>query len=164
MRNIEINLQSLRAATTRHVEVLKRYPAIYNLIQNNSNICHASEVSGLTYWLSLAPSLRATHFKNWYNDIVQTVNSVHLFLQLLRQQTEYHQCFSDKGFYSTTTQNHGELLLISVKIPRETPIFPQISAGKSRLSIHFHSLASDDSYIRSSYSGEFQLKYTLQVG
>ena len=88
IRNIEINLQNLRATTTRHVEVLKRYPAIYNLIQNNSNICHTSEVSGLTYWLSLAPSLRAAHFKNWYNDIAQTVNSVHLFLQLLRQQTE----------------------------------------------------------------------------
>lgn len=163
---IEANINSLRITTTRHIELLNKYPAIYNLIQNNSNICHPSEINGLCFWLSMPPSMRLNHIKLWYAELSNTLNPIRLFLQLTRQQYTYEEHVSEKGFFSISTPNNNELMMITVKTPKESGIFPQISAGKNRLSIHFHTTGSDEKFtkfIRSNYSGKFLLKYSCQV-
>ena len=144
---------------------LKKYPAIYNLIQNSSGVCHVSEVSGWVIGCLLHQVYASITSKTGIMRFHLLIEAVRLFLSLLREQSDYKTERCEKGFYSVTTPLNGELLLISVRVPKEHGIFPQISAGKNRLSIHFHCASADsNAHIRSNYSGAFELKYTLQVG
>jgi cell division protein ZapD len=58
-------------------------------------------------------------------------------MEKLLKQSQYKNITAERGFYQSSLSKERTLQLVSVEIPNEPDIFPEISAGIHRITIRF---------------------------
>ncbi len=75
----------------------------------------------------------------WYQQLDGLRTSVNVLLRLIRELSKFHIASAPMGDFLIEKPNPGNLLL-RVQLLKSTGVFPEVSAGKHRISIHFYNL------------------------
>ena len=111
-----------------------------------SAIKHRSAIPGGTcsfdlpdysYWLNQPLTERVSQFDEWLDSLSPLCDAVGELLWIAREAGEPQDCVAEAGFYQTNLDRNVSLNLIRLTLPRAVGVFPEVSAGKHRLSIRF---------------------------
>jgi len=105
-------------------------------LANPAGICsHAS--SALRLWQNQAKETKIQHLNHWAAHLNDIDTSAELILGLIRQSTTDETVIANNGFYQQTLNPSLPCELVSIKIEDRWDAYPEISAGKHRLTIYF---------------------------
>jgi cell division protein ZapD len=111
-----------------------------------SAIKHRSAIPGGTcsfdlpdynFWLNLPRDVRIRQLKAWLQMLAPLCDAVANLLWFAREAGEPMQCTADAGFYQANLDRNVQLNLIQLRFNRGAGVFPEISAGKHRLTVRF---------------------------
>ena len=89
------------------------------------------------FWLSHEHVHRKRKLEAWLAPFNVIQKAVQCCLDLVRESTSYSNCMAESGFYQLTLDPHQPNQIIRVSINKNYHCFPEISAGKHRISIRF---------------------------
>lgn len=95
------------------------------------------DLPALHYWLQQDLSARNDHLQRWFAPFAPLREAVFLVLRLVRESALPRPAVAAKGFFQCALGANAPNQLIRVWLPRELPLFPEISCGKQRFTIHF---------------------------
>jgi len=111
-----------------------------NTIKNRSSIPGGTGVFDLpdyAYWLRLPQDERAEEFAQWVSVLEPICEAVAELLWLTREATEPFEHVAPEGLYQHHMDRQGQVSLVRVIIPRGTGYYPEISAGRHRVTVRF---------------------------
>ena len=86
-------------------------------------------------WLQSPAETRIKHLQTWRQEFMALENIVYLILKITRESAQSQIIRCDNGFYHQTLDPALPCELVRIGIDADLQIFPEISAGKHRLSI-----------------------------
>lgn len=110
------------------------------------------------YWLSIAPEARHHDFKEWIFPLFPIRSSFDIVLKLLRNSGRTFRYTAYQGLFQQTDSSHLAHLL-RLKIDKELPCVPEISANKYALNIRFIPFGSDQKMSVYEEDIDFELTY-----
>lgn len=90
-----------------------------------------------TQWLNQPLAQRMQQLKAWYQSFDLLIETSELILHLVRHANVFQPKTAEEGFYQQTIPSTPLCQMIRIKIAAELDLFPEISVGKYRLSVHF---------------------------
>ena len=111
-----------------------------------SAVKHRSAIPGGTcsfdlpdygYWLSLPPDARVGQFETWLKTLAPLCEAVEDLLWFARESGEPQQYSAEAGFFQTNLDRSVPVNLIRLRLKPAAGVFPEVSAGKHRLSVRF---------------------------
>ena len=111
-----------------------------------SMIKHRSAIPGGTctfdipdygYWLSLPYEIRVKQIAAWMNPLSPLCSAVGELLWLAREANEPKSQLASSGFFQSTMDTNVQMSLVRVRLPHDTGLFPEISAGRHRFTVRF---------------------------
>jgi len=111
-----------------------------------NNIKHRSSIPGGTcmfdlpdyaYWLRLPYEERSKELQGWLTIIRPICDAVEQVLWLIRETNEPTKKLAVHGMHQHNIEKRTSPSLVRVLLPMGGGIYPQISAGKHRFTIHF---------------------------
>lgn len=129
--HINFLLHSKIAEKTRHNDFLKHLRLQLN---NPGGPCHYKSPS-YQLWLELSAEQRLQHLKIWREEYVALEDLVNTILKITRESAKMQSVECKEGFHHQTLDPHLPCEIVRVGIPSDLMIYPEISAGKHRLSI-----------------------------
>ncbi len=88
-------------------------------------------------WLQQPLESRTANLRKWFAELKQIDLIVKLLLQLTRDRISAQSKIAEGGFYQENLDADASYQMIRVILPPEVDIYPKISVGRHRLSIHF---------------------------
>lgn len=88
-------------------------------------------------WLQKPAVNRIADLKVWLKEFDQVREVVDLLLTLTRQSNMPVEKYADKGFYQQSLDPNTSCEMVRVSVPVNANVFPVISVGRHRLSVHF---------------------------
>lgn len=110
--------------------------SIHQHLSSPGGACHFN-TPDYQLWLALSPSQRIQHLTTWLSTFEQLEKIVSLLLQLTRDSTAPHPKFADRGFYQQSLDPKVPGQMVQVIVPASLGVYPEISVGRHRLSVHF---------------------------
>lgn len=89
------------------------------------------------HWLNQPYEKRHEVLLSWFKPFEILNKSVNIILKVIRESTDAVDEIAESGFYQKNLDTHQTCLLIRVMLPKDTHVFPEISAGKHRFTIRF---------------------------
>ncbi len=129
--HITFLLHTKIAEKGRHNDFLKHLRLQFN---NPGGPCSYKSPS-YQLWLELTPEERLHHLKIWREEFVALEDLVNIILKITRESAKLQKIECEEGFYHQTLDPNLPCEIVRVGIPSEFVIYPEISAGKHRLSI-----------------------------
>ena len=111
-----------------------------NTIKHRSSIPGGTGVFDLpdyAYWLRLPQEERVEQFGQWFSVLEPICEAVAELLWLTREATEPVELVAPEGLYQHHMDRHTQANLVRVIIPRGTVYYPEISAGRHRVTVRF---------------------------
>jgi cell division protein ZapD len=111
-----------------------------NTIKHRSSIPGGTCVFDLpdyAYWLRLPQAERAAQFGRWTRIIQPVCNAVSEIAWLVRETSEPVERLAGGGMYQHTMERNVQPNLVRVTIPRGVDFYPEISAGRHRVTVRF---------------------------
>ncbi|NNC64164.1 MAG: cell division protein ZapD [Gammaproteobacteria bacterium] len=111
-----------------------------NTIKHRSSIPGGTGVFDLpdyAYWLRLPYDERVAEFAQWINVLEPICAAVAELLWLTREATEPVEHVAPEGLYQHHMDRQTQANLVRVIIPRGTGYYPEISAGRHRVTVRF---------------------------
>jgi len=111
-----------------------------------SAIKHRSAIPGGTcsfdlpdynFWLNMPGNARGEQIDAWLQTLSPLCDAVADLLWFAREAGEPQQCSAEAGFYQTNLDRSMQLNLIRLQLARATGVYPEVSAGKHRLTVRF---------------------------
>jgi len=96
------------------------------------------------HWLRRPHAARRDAILGWLTPFEPMIEATDLILELVRQSAAPLRVRAEKGFLNQGLDTGVPYQLIRVRLPEDSPCFPEISAGKHRFSIRFLELSSKD--------------------
>jgi len=139
LRQLKDLLQSLHNIQGKIAQTLRDNEFLANARQNMSSPGGDSCVDApeFYYWLNQPTEIQLEHIQNWLNEFKIIRSAVGLLLDVVRKSAESYQLIAQEGFYCETLDAKTPCQLIQVAIPANAKLFPEISAGRHRMSIRF---------------------------
>lgn len=91
-------------------------------------------------WLQQPTEVKQKNVQGWFCHFKQLQDIIKLLLQLTRDSAKPKTKIADKGFYQEALAAEIAYQMFRVELPLELNMFPEISVGRYRLSIHFFHL------------------------
>lgn len=110
------------------------------------------------YWLSIAPEVRHHDFSVWTAPLLPIRNSFNIVLKLLRNSGRTFRYTAYQGLFQQSDPEHSAHLL-RLKIDKELPCVPEISANKYALNIRFVPFGADQKVIVYEEDVDFELTF-----
>ncbi len=110
----------------------------------------------LHYFLSKPKNKRQESLNTWINDIKGVETSIEVILRLARENAQWQFQKAPLGSFMLET-NEKDMKLLRIKLKTTEYLFPEISCGKQRSSIHFMTFNSADKKIPLNAEVEFEL-------
>ena len=110
------------------------------------------------YWLSIAPEVRHHDFSEWITPLLPIRSSSNIILKLLRNSGRIFRYTAYQGLFQQTDSGHLAQLL-RLKIEKEIPCVPEISANKYALNIRFIPFGPDQKMNVYEEDIDFELAY-----
>lgn len=110
-------------------------------------------------WLQTSSHDQQTQFQNWFKEFSLLENVCKQLLYVTRHGSPIITADIQNGFYHQTLDNRKTYHLIQLTLPLSLNLYPEISAGKHRLSIHLSQtqFAQQGRPAKSDHSGRFPL-------
>lgn len=89
------------------------------------------------YWLNKKPDVREKQIHTWIDSLTQIRSAIDVLLQITRESTDLKQAQAIDGFYHQNLTPDVPCQLIRVGIAKHHALYPEVSAGKHRMSIRF---------------------------
>lgn len=89
------------------------------------------------YWLSRSPQWRHELLETWIEPFEKVLDAVTLILDLIRQSVDFVPVSAPRGFCQESLNVDAPNQLLRVRMPKDSEVFPEISAGKHRFTIRF---------------------------
>lgn len=128
---INFLLHTKIAEKDRHNDFLKHLRLQFN---NPGGLCSYKSPSH-HLWMELPATDRIEQLKTWREEFIALEAVVGLILKITRERSKPQQVMCENGFYHQTLEPNQPIELIRVGISSEHKIFPEISAGRHRLSL-----------------------------
>ena len=87
--------------------------------------------------LTQSPHARTERLKHWLVPMQPVSEAIRLVLSLARTSARPRQVVAETGFFQEALDTQAPAQLVRVGLPRELPLFPEISGHKNRFSIRF---------------------------
>jgi len=93
-------------------------------------------------FLTMPVDVRKEKLNGWLKVFKGIQTSVDVLLRLSRETANFHTVFAEDGFYQQEIDKES-IQFIGIKIPEDLKIYPEVSSGPNRFSIHFMKLTED---------------------
>jgi len=93
-------------------------------------------------FLSMSEDVRKEKLNGWLKVFKGIQTSVDVLLRLSRETANFNTVFAEDGFYQQEMDKET-YQFIGIKIPEDLQIYPEVSSGPKRFSIHFMTLSDD---------------------
>jgi cell division protein ZapD len=133
LKNHFLNTPGKIAQTLRDNEFLASVR--HSLLSPGGDSCVDSP--GYFYWLNQPVDVRKKQIKIWLNSFAEIRSAVELLLSIVRNSSEPRKIVAVKGFYHEVLDPQVPCQLIRIAIPVGVKLFPEISAGKHRVTVRF---------------------------
>lgn len=113
---------------------------LLNTIKHRSSIPGGTCVFDLpdyAYWLRLPQEERSEQFGRWMSVLEPICAAVAELLWLTRESTEPVERVAAEGLYQHQMDRQTQANLVRVIVPRSTGFYPEISAGRHRVTVRF---------------------------
>lgn len=111
-----------------------------NTIKHRSSIpggtC-AFDLPDYAYWLQLPDPEREAHFERWMAVLRPICNAASELVWLARETNEPVERLAGGGMYQHTIERNAQPNLVRVTVPRGADFYPEISAGRHRVTVRF---------------------------
>ena len=109
------------------------------------------------YWQQYSVSKRQQDLQHWLAELHFVQKAVNTLLHLVRHSAQSKNITAPLGFYQQTLKANQQCKLIQVTLCRDLTLYPEISAGRHRLSVHFYTPELDQRPARYQQSVDFVL-------
>ena len=89
------------------------------------------------YWLNQPAEVRKKQIEQWHHAFDKIRESTALLLKIVRGSAETFNLIAEKGFYHESLDSQLSVQLVRVVLPASAVLYPEISAGRHRISIRF---------------------------
>ncbi len=90
-----------------------------------------------THWLNQPIEMHQIQINSWLEKLTEPFNAVTLLLDIIRKSSKARERITEKGFYHETLDAQSPCQLIRVALPKDTMLYPEISAGRHRITVRF---------------------------
>lgn len=92
---------------------------------------------GYFYWLNQPIESQLIQIDAWLAELTEIRQATSLLLNIIRNSSKSHDRTAKQGFYHETLNSQLQYQLIQVALPKEAMFYPEISAGRHRITIRF---------------------------
>ena len=120
-------------------QLLKHNELVISIKQRNAisgGTCNF-DLPAYHLWLHRPLSVQRHFLQEWQTDLEIIKNSVFFILNLIRNSSNPLIETAIKGFFQKSMDQNNNCQLIRVVMPDDSTYYPEISAGKHRVTIHF---------------------------
>jgi len=93
-------------------------------------------------FLAMPATTREKKLLEWLKAFKGIQTSVEVLLRLSRETGIFSTCFAEEGFYQAEMEKN-QYQFIGIRLPSELHIYPEVSTGPQRFSIHFMTLSDE---------------------
>lgn len=126
-------LDSLALEAVRQTDFLS---AIHKRNQVPGGTCRF-DLPAFYHWLQQDASIRAGHLREWLAPLLPLQQAATLLLRLIRESASPRPEIAVQGFFQRGLDSGTPHQLVRVLLPTGNALFPEISGGRHRFSIHF---------------------------
>jgi cell division protein ZapD len=128
---------------------LREIPFVQNMLKKQSmhtgiTACDSPE---LFRFINQDPDKTQPQLKTWYQHLDGLKTSIGVILRLTRELAHFNAGSAPLGDFLIEKPNPGNSLL-RVQLSKSESVFPEVSAGRHRISIHFYSLGPNAEKIK----------------
>tara|TARA_Y100000590_G_scaffold465820_1_gene639218 strand:+ start:846 stop:1619 length:774 start_codon:yes stop_codon:yes gene_type:complete len=113
------------------------------------------------YWLHLDPKICHDNLNEWITPLLPIRDSLKIILRLLRNNEKIFQFKSNDGMFQKMGRQECAAHLLRIKIDESIPCFPEISANKYGLTIHFFNAKPGHKAKLYEHQLEFELSFCI---
>jgi len=139
LSKLKHGLNSLHAMDGKLGEHLKKIDFLLTIKQRSSipgGSCDF-DLPQLRYWLNHDYQTRQHDISRWAKPYTQLHGVLDLAINIIRDSAHAEMVIARNGFFQETLDTSQPNQLIRIELPRDSEIFPEISAGKHRYTIRF---------------------------
>lgn len=114
-------------------------------------------VPAYNLWLQQPATLRKNQLNDWLKPFAQIKTLIDLLLRLTREGTTFKTLAAKSGFYQTNLDPTIPYQMIRTALPKALSLYPEISVGRHRLTIHFFELTTQGRATQTKQNVEFDL-------
>jgi len=96
------------------------------------------DLPSLHCWLMRPETERAKDLSHWYGEFTPIASALNLLLKHIREATESEAVTANGGIYEYQPPNENPPVLLRIKLPSHSRLYPMVSGGKHRVTIQFH--------------------------
>ncbi|MCL5260661.1 MAG: cell division protein ZapD [Gammaproteobacteria bacterium] len=109
-------------------------------------------------WLEQPAEIRKEQILNWSTPLALLKDIVDFLLKLTRQSGSLKSTIAANGFYQANLDQNILYQMIRIELPKPLNLYPEISVGRHRLTIHFFELDPFDRAKQTKHEVKFGLK------
>lgn len=96
------------------------------------------------YWLNQSTEKRNSDFNLWLNQLLPMYESIKIILHILRASGIESNYVAKKGIYEKMLGGTKPMQLVQIEVLGNYYCFPEISANKYTINVHFYKIAFND--------------------
>lgn len=139
LNDINKFIEKLRDAYCQPGQLLKQNELVNSIKQRNTisgGTCNF-DLPAYHQWLNRPVSYQKTLLEELQKDMSVIKNSMSLVLGVVRNSSNPIMEVATKGFFQKSMEQNNNCQLIRVVVGSDSPFYPEISAGKHRVTIRF---------------------------
>ena len=139
LNDINKSLERMRDMYCLPGQALKQNELINSIKQRNAisgGTCNF-DLPAYHQWLNRPIAVQKLFIEDWQKDLAIIKQSVLLVLNLIRNSSNPALENAHKGFFQKSMEQNNNCQLIRIVLPSDSPYYPEISAGKHRVTIRF---------------------------
>jgi len=139
LNDIHICLEKLRDMYCLPGQSLKQNELVSSIKQRKAisgGTCNF-DLPAYHQWLNRPIDMQRHFLEEWQKDLAIIKNSVLLVMGLIRNSSNPLSELALKGFFQKSMEQNNNCQLIRVVLPSDSSFYPEISAGKHRVTIRF---------------------------
>jgi len=111
-----------------------------NILRQRASI--AGGINGLdiplfNHWLNKPSEQRIKDLRGWAKPYEIAFEAIELLMELIYQSGETQEVVAEGGFYQSSLSANQDYQIMSIELPDNSKVYPEISAGKQRFSVRF---------------------------
>ena len=126
-------VNSLALDAVRQTDFLN---AIHQRSQIPGGTCRF-DLPAFYHWLRQDAPIRTGHLREWLAPLLPLQQATTLILRLIRESATPRSEIAIQGFFQRGLDSSAPHQLVRILLPPGNPLFPEISGGRHRFSIHF---------------------------
>jgi len=129
-------LHSISSSIGHNLQQNELLNAIRQRLSMPGGLCNF-DLPVYAYWLNQPYERRIESLNKWFEPFRTLNTAVNLILKVIRDSTDAIDEIAEGGFYQKNLDASQTCLIIRVVVPKDSQVFPEISAGKHRFTIRF---------------------------